>query len=104
VPEAFRQPGKQAEIEQPPDVAAVLRGNPAAVFTEASAPSQLRYSFPVPSKFGGWDSCVRGTVNGVTGRSLGVQTVLVNIDHGKVGRRERVGNEHWCARESYQPL
>jgi hypothetical protein len=104
VPEALRQPGQQTEPEQPPDVAAILRGNPAAVFTQTSAPSQLRYSFPVPAKLGGWDSCVRGAVNGVTGQALGMQTVLVNIDHGKVGRRERVGNDHWCARETYQPL
>lgn len=104
VPEFFKQPGKQAEVEQPPDIGAILRDNPAAVFTEASAPSNIHYSFPVPAKLGGWDSCVRGSVNGVTGRRIGVQTFLVNIDRGKVGRRERVGSEHWCARETYQPL
>jgi hypothetical protein len=104
VPEALRQPGQHAELEQPPDVAAILRGNLAAVFAQGSAPSQLRYSFPVPAKLGGWDSCVRGAVNGVTGQALGTQTVLVNIEHGKVGRRERVGSDHWCARETYQPL
>jgi hypothetical protein len=103
MPEFMKQPAK-VEIEQPPNIATILRANPAAVFTEASAPSNVRFSFPVPSKYGGWDSCIKGSVTGATGIRLGMQTYLVNIDRGKVGRRERVGDEHWCARETYQPL
>lgn len=104
-PEFLKQPGpKQAAVEQPPDVRAILRGNLIAVFTEASSPTNIRYSFPVPAKYGGWNSCIQGSVTSVTGRSIGAQTFLVDIDHDKIGARTRVGSDHWCARETYQPL
>jgi len=104
VPGFLKQAAEQPAIEQPPDVAAFLRGNLTAVFTEASAPTDVEYSFPVPGQYVGWDSCIKGTVKGVTGRQIGNQTYLVNLVHGKVGRRERVGDDHWCASETYQRL
>jgi hypothetical protein len=47
---------------------------------------------------------VKASVNGATGRSIGSQTYLVNIDHGQISRRERVDDSHWCATERYDPL
>ncbi|KIZ40202.1 MULTISPECIES: hypothetical protein [Rhodopseudomonas] len=104
VPGFLKQTEAQPEIEQPPDVAAFLRGNMSAVFTETSLPSNVRFSFPIPGQYGGWDSCIRGDVKGVTGLRIGNQTYLINIYRGKVGRRERVGDDHWCASETYQAL
>ena len=105
LPESFRQPApKPPEIEQPPDVGLIISKNVSAVFTTASAPRNTRVSFPIPAKYGGWQACVRASVRNVTGRSMGTQTYLVNIDHGLIGRRERVDEAHWCATETYQSL
>jgi hypothetical protein len=105
LPESVRQPApKGAEIEQPPDVHLILRNNISAIFTTASSPSHISVSFPVPSKYGGWTTCVRASVRGVTGKSLGTQTYLTNIEHDQIGRRERVDDSHWCAQETFQPL
>ena len=104
LPEILRQPAKVAEVEQPPDVSLIVRNNVSAVFTAASAPRNVKVSFPIPAKYGGWEACVQASVRNVTGRSIGTQTYLVNIDNGLIGRRERVDEGHWCAKETYQPL
>jgi len=104
VPDVLKQTAEQPAIEQPPDVAAILRGDLKAVFTETSLPSNIRFSNPVPAKLGGWDTCIKGNVTGVTGRQMGNQTFLVNIDRGKIGRRQRVDDAHWCARQAYKPI
>jgi hypothetical protein len=105
MPEILKQAApKKAEVEQPPDVGSILRDKTTAVFTVASSPTNIKFSFPVPANDGGWTTCVRASVHGATGRSKGTQTFLVNIDHGEVGRREHVDDKHWCARETYQPI
>jgi hypothetical protein len=105
MPEFLKQRApKSNEIEQPPDVGSIIRGNVAAVFTPTAFPTNIKFSFPIPAKDGGWTTCIRASVNGATGRSMGEQTFLVNIDHGEVGRREHVDDNHWCAREVYQPI
>jgi hypothetical protein len=105
LPEMVRQPAsKAAEIEQPPDVSLIVRNNVSAVFTTGSAPRNVKVSFPIPAKYGGWEACVQASVRNVTGRSIGTQTYLVNIENGLIGRRERVDEAHWCAKETYQPL
>lgn len=105
LPESFRQPApKVAAIEQPPNVGLIVRDNISAVFRAESAPTNIKVSFPIPAKYGGWEACVRASVRGVTGRSMGTQTYLVNIDKGLIGRRERVDEDHWCAKEAYQSL
>lgn len=105
VPAFFRQPAPKAvEIEQPPDVHQIVRNNIAVIFTAAAAPSNISVSFPVPAKYGGWTTCVRASAKGVTDRSLGRQTYLVNIDHDQIGQRERVDDTHWCDEETYEPL
>jgi hypothetical protein len=104
MPDFLKQRAAKAEVEQPPDVASIVRGNMTAVFVEASSPTDISFSFPVRAKYGGWTTCLRASVNGATGRPMGVQTYLVNIDQGRVERRERVDDKHWCAKEIYQPL
>jgi hypothetical protein len=81
LPESLRQPApKVAEIEQPPDVHLIVRNNISAIFMAGASPNHIRVSFPVPAKYGGWTTCVRASVLGITGRSLGTQTYLVNIE------------------------
>ncbi len=104
LPESFRQPAPKAEIEQLPDVHLIVRNNLSAIFTEAASPSNISVSFPVPAKYGGWTTCVRATAHGITGRSLGTQTYLVNIEHDQISEREHVDGNHWCAKETYQLL
>jgi hypothetical protein len=84
LPKTFKQPAHEVELEQPPDVDAILRKNTSAVFTAAASPSNIS--------------------NGITGRSLGTQTYLVHIEHNQIGSREHVDNNHWCVKEIYQPL
>jgi hypothetical protein len=105
VPDFMKQAGpRQPVAEAPPDVGSLLKSNLDAVFAQGSSPTDISFSPPVASKYGGWDSCVKGDVVGVTRQALGAQTFLVNIDQGRVGRRERVGADHWCARQNYKAI
>ena len=105
LPESLRQPAPRgAGIEQPPDVHVIVRNNISAIFTATASPSNIRVSFPVPAKFGGWTTCVKASAHGITGRSLGTQTYLVNIEHDQISLREHVDDTHWCAKETYQSL
>lgn len=104
-PDFLKQtPAAKSSPDAPPDVGSLLKANVNAVFAQGSSPADLRFSPPVAAKYGGWDTCVQGEVVGVTGQPLGVQTFLVNIDRNQIGRRERVGSDHWCARQSYKPV
>ena len=103
-PEMIRERApKPAAPDPAPDVRALLQTNLAAVFVATSSPTNISFSPPKPS-FAEWTTCVRANVNGATGRTVGQQTFLVNIAHGQVSRRERVGDNHWCATEHYEPL
>ena len=105
LPESFRQSApKVVDIEQPPDVHLIVRNNISAIFMAAASPSNISISFPVPAKYGGWTTCVKASAMGVTGRSLGTQTYLVNIDHDRISQREHVDETHWCVKETYQSL
>jgi hypothetical protein len=105
VPAFFRQPAPPAvEVEQPPDVHLIVRNNISAIFMAAASPRNISLSFPIPGQYGRWITCVKATTTGVTGRSLGKQTYLVNIEHDLIGRRERVDDTHWCAKETYESL
>lgn len=103
VPDFFKQPAATKSIEQPPNVAAILHHDIYAVFRQESQPTNVRYSFPVPAKYGGWDTCIKASITGVTGQSIGEQTYLVTIDHDLIGRRELV-EDHRCAQEVYERL
>jgi hypothetical protein len=104
LPETFRQPAPKTEIEQPPDVHLIVRNNISEVFATASSPTNISVSFPIPAKYGGWNVCVRASVHGATGRAIGMQTYLMNIEHNQIGEREHVDDSHWCAKETYQSL
>jgi hypothetical protein len=86
-----------------PDVKAVLSAQLSAVFMAGSTPTHVSFSAPKPS-FAEWITCVKASVSGATGRAIGTQIYLVNIDHGQISRRERVDAGHWCAKEQYQSL
>jgi len=105
LPESFRQPApKLAEIEQPPDVHLIVRNNISTIFMAAASPSNISVSFPVPAQYGGWTTCVKALARGITGRSLGTQTYLVNIEHDRISQREHVDDAHWCAKETFESL
>jgi hypothetical protein len=103
-PESLRAKAPTPPAPDPaPDVRALLLSNLSAVFLPQSAPTNISFSVPKPS-FAEWTTCVRASVNGATGRPIGLQTYLVNINHGQVSRRERVDAGHWCATEHYDRL
>jgi hypothetical protein len=103
-PAALRDKGPTPPApDSAPDVRAALQGQISAVFMAAAAPTNVSFSPPKPS-FAEWMTCVKASVSGATGRAIGTQTYLVNIDHGQISRRERVDARHWCANEHYQSL
>jgi hypothetical protein len=103
-PESMRvKAAKPPDPDPAPDVRAVLHADLSAVFLSTAAPTNISFSQPKPS-FSEWTTCVRADVNGATGRPIGSQTYLVNVDHGQISRRERVNEGHWCAKEHYEPL
>src|ERR1700694_5468535 len=81
LPEALRQRAAKMEIEQPPTSILVVRDHISEVFTTASSPNNIGVFSPIPAKYGGWNVCIRASVNGPTGRSIGMQTYLMNIEH-----------------------
>jgi hypothetical protein len=81
-----------------------VRSNVAAIFVAAALQSNISVSFPVPAKYGGWTTCVKATARGITGRSLGTQIYLVNIEHDRISQREHVDGTHWCAKETFESL
>ena len=102
LPDFLKQSSPAAEVEVPPDVPAILRSNINAVFVSTSAPTNIRYTLPVAAKHGGWETCVKASVTGATGKPLGERTYLVNIDDIQIGDR-RDGADR-CAKETYQAL
>jgi hypothetical protein len=103
-PEVLRDKAPTPAVpDAPPDVRAPLQNNLSAVFLPQAAPTNISFSKPKPL-YAEWTTCVKASVNGATGRPIGSQTYLVNIDHGQVSGRERVDQDHWCATEHYDLL
>jgi hypothetical protein len=94
-------PGPVAEA--PPDIRQMLTTGLSSMFLPSAAPTYISFSSPLRSGQE-WTTCVRATVNGATGGSIGQQTFLFNIDRGKVMRQEHVAPTHWCAQMSFQQL
>ena len=86
-----------------PDVRMLLTSKLSEFFVLSAAPTHISFSTPILSQ-GGWTTCVRASLKGATGRSIGMQTYLVNIDAGQVGRREVVTESQQCAGEHFEPL
>ena len=101
LPDLLKQASPAVAVEAPPDVPAILRGNINDVFVSTSAPTNIQYTLPVPAKHG-WETCVKASVMGSTGKPLGERTYLVNIDHNQIGDRRDAADR--CAEETYQPL
>jgi hypothetical protein len=100
LPDSLKQASPAVAVEAPPDVLAILRGNIKAVFVSTSEPTNIQYTVPVPAKQG-WDTCVKASVTGATGKPLGERTYLVNIDHNQIGDRRDASDR--CANETYRP-
>lgn len=103
-PDALKDRKPQHEIEQPPNVKAIIGGNLSEVFFEGTHPRNVEFSFPVPAQFGGWTTCIRASVDGIMGRALGRRTYLVTIDNNQVQRRELIDEKDDCKGETFQPL
>lgn len=90
-------------VEAAPDMRALLRANLAEYFLPQAGASDISFSTPRRAALD-WTVCVRATVNGATGGSIGQQTYLFNIERNKVMRQENVAPSHWCHQESYQRI
>ena len=98
LPDSLKQASPAVAVEAPPDVPTILRGNINDVFVSTSAPTNIQYTVPVPAKQG-WETCVKASVTGATGKPFGERTYLVNIDNNQIGDR-RNGPDR-CAQETY---
>ena len=101
LPDSLKQASPAVAVEAPPDVLAILRDHINDVFVSTSAPTNIQYTLPALAKHG-WEICVKASVTGATGKPLGEQTYLVNIDHNQIGDRRDASDR--CANETYQPL
>lgn len=90
-----------AVAEAPPDVRGLLRTNLAEFFLPQAGATDISVSTPRRAALD-WTVCIRATVNGATGGSIGQQTYLFNIERNKVARQENVAPSHWCHQETYQ--
>ena len=102
LPDSLKQASPAVAVEAPPDVQAILRGNINAVFVSTSEPTNIQYTLPIPTKHGGWETCVKASVTGATGKPLGERSYLVEIDDNQIG--DRWDGADGCAKETYQPL
>jgi hypothetical protein len=89
--------------EAPPDMRALLRANLAEFFLPQAAATEISFSTPRRTALD-WTVCIRATVNGATGGSIGQQTYLFNIERNQVARQAHVPDSHWCHQQSYQRL
>ena len=101
LPDSLKQASPAAAVEAPPDVPAILRDNINAVFVSTAAPTNIQYTLPALDKHG-WQTCVKASVTGATGKPLAERTYLVNIDHNQIGDRRDASDR--CANETYRPL
>lgn len=92
-----------APPEAPPDIRAMLVSKLPEFFLPAAGATNLSFSIPRRGTLD-WTTCVRATVNGATGGSIGQQTYLFNISRNSVARQEHVGASHFCEGEAYQKL
>jgi hypothetical protein len=105
LPDFLKQASPTAQVAtSPPDVPAILHASINAVFVPTSAPTNVRYTFPVAAKYGGWETCVRANLAGATGKPLGERTYLVNISDNQIGDRQLMSGNDRCAQETYKPL
>ena len=89
--------------EPAPDMRVLLQTKMAEFFLPSAAASNISFSVPRRAALD-WTSCIRATVNGATGGTIGQQTYLFNISRNSVARQEHVGAAHFCATETYQNL
>jgi hypothetical protein len=101
LPDLLKQASPAVAVEAPPGVLAILRDHINDVFVSTSAPTNIQYTLPVLAKHG-WEICVKASVTGATGKPLGEQTYLVNIDHNQIGDRREASDR--CANKTYQLL
>ena len=92
-----------AAPEAPPDMRPMLRTRLSEFFLPSAGASNISFSTPRRAQLD-WTVCLRATVNGATGGSIGEQTYLVSIEHERPVRQENVGPSHWCRSESYERL
>jgi hypothetical protein len=106
IPAFLKQAAPTKTVEPPPNVPGILRSHMEAVFVPTSAPKNIRYSDPVPTLHGGWETCVKAHLLGANGKPLGERTYLVSIAHNEIGDRRSLDGDgdDRCAKETYQPL
>jgi hypothetical protein len=83
----------------------LLRANGYSVFAESSKPTNIMIAKPRPDPESmGWIFCIKANVNNVAGSPMGVQTSVVRVEFGGIGRRRAAEPSDGCDTESYQRL
>jgi hypothetical protein len=98
------EPPQNDAPDPQPDSVALIRSNLAAVFPTTTKFSNVAVSPPRRASQGlGWTTCVRASVMGMTGTSIGTETLTVAIEGGKIGDRRRAQPGE-CEAESFTPI
>ncbi|WP_424630744.1 hypothetical protein [Bradyrhizobium sp. SYSU BS000235] len=90
----------QPPVDPEPDVAQLVRSNPASVFV--GNVTDLRVAKP---RLNGahWEGCASAATPDVGGR-LSETVVAFTIESGHIGARYRVSPGHWCFAEPRRPV
>jgi hypothetical protein len=103
-PDALKaQAPKAPALEAPPSMREMLQTRSGEFFLPSAGATNISFSTPRRAQLN-WSVCLRATVNGAAGGSIGEQTFLVSIEHDRPVRQENVGPSHWCRFESYERL
>src|SRR5262245_27986771 len=101
VPKALRQPSTEPPAPEPePDVKEMIRVGGDTRFT--AHPTAVEVSRPGRIAVGGCSACVKAIVAALMNPEPQPLTLLVIIEHGKLGDRHRATRQEGCASETYE--
>jgi hypothetical protein len=105
VPQSFRAPEPPPQQIQTPDVHALLRADPTALFMASTNPTNIRVSPAEPSVTGvTWTACVKADITGMGGNVIRDQILQIEIFGGRIRDRRRADATSPCLHASYEPL
>jgi len=98
----FQPAATPRQADPQPEVKALIRDNVASVFLGTNA-TNVRVGVLRRNGYG-WIACVKADITGVSKQNIGTQTVVVEIDDGRIGLRRRATAEDRCDSTPFEPV
>jgi hypothetical protein len=98
----FQPAATPRQADPQPEIKALIRDNVASVFLGSNA-TNVRVGPPRRNGYG-WTACVKADITGVSKQNIGTQTILVEIDDGRIGLRRRATAEDRCDSATFEPV